>query len=98
MLKYVFSVLGAVMILVLALIYFITGKFDTVNLHLAAYGFILAGIGYIIEMLKRQNKTSADHLKYVLSKNQKELMDEIKSVRTMVLTIEDKKGRKNNFE
>jgi len=95
MLKYVFSGLGVVMILVLGLTFLITGKFDATNLHLAAYGFILAGIGYIIEMLKKQNKTSADHLKYVLDKNHKEITEEIRGVRSMILTLEDRKGRKN---
>jgi len=95
MLKYVFSGLGIVMILVLGLTFLITGKFDKFNMHLAAYGFVLAGIGYIIEMLKKQNKTSADHLKYILDKNQKEIVEEIRSVRTMVLKIEDKKGERN---
>ena len=98
MLKYVFSGLGIAMIVFLGLVYMITGKFDLTNLHLAAYGFILAGIGYIIEMLKKQNQTSADHLKYVLAKNQKEIQAELKNMRTMILNLEDRKKERVHFE
>ena len=98
MLKYVFSGLGIAMIVFLGLTYMLTGKFDPINLHLAAYGFILAGMGYIIEMLKKQNQTSADHLKYILAKNQKEIQEELKNVRMMVLGLENRKKEKRHFE
>ncbi len=98
MLKYIFSGLGIAMIVFLGLTYLITGRFDTMNLHLAAYGFILAGMGYIIEMLKKQNQTSADHLKYVLAKNQKEMQDELKGIRVMILNMEARKREKHHFE
>jgi hypothetical protein len=90
MLKYLFSVLGLVMFLVLVISYLITGELSDRNLNLTAYGFILAGLGYIIEELKKKDKTSADHLKYVLTKNQKELVEEIKTIRTMVFKMQDR--------
>jgi len=90
MLKYLFSGLGVVMFLVLIISYLITGQLSDLNLNLTAYGFILAGIGYIIEELKKKDKTSADHLKYVLAKHQKDLVEEIKSIRTMVFKMQDR--------
>ena len=90
MLKYLFSGLGLVMFLVLIISYLITGKFSELNIHLSAYGFILAGLGYIIETLKRREQDAADHLKYILNKNQKELVEEIKSIRTMVFKMQSR--------
>lgn len=93
MLTYLFSGLGIIMLLVLMISYFITGQVSATNMHLTAYGFILAGIGYIIEMLKKKDETSADHLKYVLTKHNKELQEDIRSVRMMILKQEERKGR-----
>ncbi len=90
MLKYLFSGLGVVMFLVLTISYLITGKLSDLNLNLTAYGFILAGIGYIIEELKKKDQDSADHLKYILMKNQKDLVEEIRSVRTMVFKMQSR--------
>ncbi len=98
MLKYLFSGLGIVMFLVLVISYFITGNVSTVNMHLTAYGFILAGIGYIIEELKKQDKTSADHLKYVLDRYHKESVEEIRSIRTMVFKMQQKKKQVEDIE
>jgi hypothetical protein len=98
MLKYLFSGLGVVMFLVLIISYLISGQLSNLNLHLTAYGFILAGIGYIIEELKKKDKTSADHLKYVLIKHHKDLFEEIKSIRTMVLTMESREKKHSEFE
>ena len=91
MLKYLFSGLGVVMLLVLVISYLLTGHISVMNIHLTAYGFILAGLGHIIEELKKKEKTSADHLKYVLAKNQKELTAEIKTIRTLVFSMEERK-------
>ena len=90
MLKYLFSGLGVVMFLVLIISYLITGKLSDLNLNLTAYGFILAGLGYIIEELKKKDKDSADHLKYILDKQQKELVEEVKSIRTMVFKMQSR--------
>lgn len=92
MLKYIFSALGVVMFLVLFISYLITGKLSELNIHLTAYGFILAGLGYIIETLKKREKDSADHLKYILNKNQNELVDEIRTIRTMVFKMQTRKN------
>lgn len=95
MLTYLFSALGIIMLLVLMISYFITGQISPTNMHLTAYGFILAGIGYIIEMLKKKDETSADHLKYVLTKHNKELQEDIRSVRMTILKMEERKERSN---
>ena len=92
MLKYLFSGLGVVMFIVLIFSYLITGQLRELNIHLTAYGFILAGLGYIVETLKRREKDSAEHLKYILIKNQKELVEEIRSIRTMVFKMESRKN------
>ena len=98
MLKYLFSILGAVMMLVLIISYLITGHISNLNIHLSAYGFILAGLGYIMETLKKQEKSSADHLKYVLIKNQKELIEEIRTIRTMVLTMQEREKHNKSID
>ncbi len=98
MLKYIFSGLGFVMFLVLIISYLIEGHLNDRNLHLTAYGFILAGLGYVMEEMKKKERTSADHLKYILDRNQKEVVEEIKSIRTMVLKMEERKNKHPDFE
>jgi hypothetical protein len=93
MLKYVFSGLGVVMMVVMIITSLMMGKLDERTMHLTAYGFILAGLGYIIEQMKKKDKSSADHLKYILDKNQKNTVEEIKSVRTMVFKMQERINR-----
>lgn len=93
MLTILFSILAIIMLIVLIISSAITGEISQTNMHLTAYGFILAGIGYIIELLKKKNKTSADHLKYILQKHNKELQEDIRSVRMMILKQEERKSR-----
>ena len=93
MLTFLFSGLGIIMLLVLLISYLLTGEISSTNIHLTAYGFILAGIGYIIELLKKKEATSADHLKYILTKHNKEIQEEIRSVRMMVFKQEERKNR-----
>ncbi len=92
MLKLVFGLLGMVMVIVFVLTWAIAGEFNPVNMHLAAYGFILSGIGYIIELQNRKNKDSADYLRYVMVKNNRELYDEIRSIRSMILKLDERRG------
>lgn len=98
MLTFIFSGLGIIMMLVLMISFLLTGKISPTNMHLAAYGFILAGIGYIIELLKKRDSSSADHLKYILEKNNKELQENIRSVRTTILKQEERKANAVNSE
>ena len=81
------------MFLVLILSYVISGKFIPVNMHLTAYGFILAGIGYIIEELKKKEQTSADHLKYVLHQQHQKTVEEIRTIRTMIFKMQERKDK-----
>ena len=96
MLTYLFSALGIIMLVVLLVSFLMTGKLSEFNMHLAAYGFILAGIGYIIEALKKKDQTSADHLKYVLQKHNKELHEEIKTIRTLIFRAEERKPQQRS--
>lgn len=93
MLKYVFSALGIIMMVVMVVTSLMMGKLDERTMHLTVYGFILAGLGYIIEQMKKKEKTSADHLKYVLDKNHKDTVEEIKSIRTMVFKMQERVNR-----
>ncbi|MBN1865313.1 MAG: hypothetical protein JW808_10465 [Victivallales bacterium] len=93
MLTILFSILGIVMLIVLLVSSLLTGEISQTNMHLSAYGFILAGIGYIIELLKKKDETSADQLKYVLMKHNKELQDDIRSVRMTILKQDERKKR-----
>ena len=93
MLTILFSILAIIMLLVFVIVSLMTGEISVINLHLTAYGFILTGIGYIIELLKNKNDTSADHLKYVLAKHHKDLQADIKSVRMTILKQEERQGR-----
>lgn len=93
MLTILFSTLGIIMLLVLIISSLLTGEISQTNMHLTAYGFILAGIGYIIESLKKKDETSADHLKYVLAKHNKELQEDIRNIRMVILKQEERKNR-----
>ena len=93
MLAVLFSILAIVMLLVLIISSAITGEISQTNLHLTAYGFILAGVGYIIELLKKKEETSADHLKYILLKHNKELQEDIRNIRMVILKQEERKNR-----
>lgn len=93
MLTILFSILAIIMLLVLVISSAITGEVSQTNMHLTAYGFILAGIGYIIELLKKKDETSADHLKYVLQKHNKELQEDIRNIRMVILKQEERKNR-----
>ena len=93
MVSKIFAALGIVMLLVFLITSLIARELNHLNLHLTAYGFILAGIGYIIELLKSKDDAAADHLKYVLMKHNKELQDDIRSVRMMILKQEERKRK-----
>ena len=98
MLKYLFSGLGVIMILVMGITWLLMGELPEKTMHLAAYGFILAGLGYIIEQLKKKDQTSADHLRYVLDKNQKDTVEEIRTIRTMVFKMQEKINKYEDHE
>lgn len=95
MIKYLFSILTMIMVTTLLVTYFITGEFNILNMHLTAYGFIMAAIGYIIELLKKKEEKEADHLKYILIKHSKEQIEELKNIRAMILKLEDRRRNKD---
>lgn len=91
---YIFTGLGIVMGLSLAISLFCDG-FSTINIHLTAYGFILTGLGYLIELIKKREKQIDMNLEYVIEKKMKAIMEEVKSVRLMMLKLEDRRIQKD---
>ena len=91
---YIFTGLGIIMGLSLAVAIFYDG-FSTTNIHLTAYGFILAGLGYLIELIKRREKQIDMNLEYVIEKKMKTITEEVKSVRLMMLKLEDRRIQKD---
>ena len=91
---YIFTGLGIVMGLSLAISLFFNG-FSTTNIHLTAYGFILAGLGYLIELIKKREKEIDMNLEYVIEKKMKTITEEVKSVRLMMLKLEDRRIQKD---
>ena len=73
--------------------YFAMGHLPDMYIHVSVYGFILAGIGYIIELLKKKEKNAADHIEWILEKKFKVFFEELKTIRTMILKLEDRRER-----
>ena len=71
---YIFTGLGIIMGLSLAFSLFYNGL-STTNIHLTAYGFILAGLGYLIELIKKREKQIDMNLEYIIEKLWKFLND-----------------------
>jgi hypothetical protein len=83
-----FSILAIIMVLSIAASYLIQGEFGEINIHLAAYGFILAGIGYLIEILTKRERDLDMKIGYMLNKKFIAFSEEIKTLRTMLLKME----------
>lgn len=92
---YFYIGLGIVMgiSLVFSLVY---EGFTPVIIHLTAYAFILAGIGYIINLIKARENDTASNVGYLLDKKLKEMTDETRSIRLMMLKLEDRRAHKEN--
>ena len=91
---YVFTGLGIIMGISLAFSLFYDG-FSTTNIHLTAYGFILAGLGYLIELIKKREKQIDMNLEYVIEKKMKTITEEVKTIRLMMLKLEDRRIQKD---
>ena len=94
---YLFGACGILIGIVLCTVYVIAGELTVLNFHFAAYGYILMGIGFIISLLmkKKENFNDLlDHVKYIMDKRNKELLDEVRKLRMLVLDLEAKRGRR----
>ncbi len=91
---YVFTGLGVIMGLSLAVSIFLDG-FTTTNIHLTAYGFILAGLGYLIELIKKRETHMDTNIEYIIDKKMKSITEETKSIRLMMLKLEDRRIQKD---
>lgn len=94
---YIFVVFGVFIFVALIALWFIQGEFNSLNLDLAAYGYILVMLGYIISLLKKREKGVDDIVKqvaYAMDKRNKDLRDEIVKTRTLILTLEEGRGRR----
>jgi hypothetical protein len=87
----VFSILAIVMVLSIGISYLIQGEFGEINIHLAAYGFILAGIGYVIELLNKREKDLDMKIAYMLNKKFIPFSEELKSIRIMLLQLDERR-------
>ena len=90
---WIFSVMAVLMLIGTVVCYFAIGYLPDMYIHVSAYGFILAGIGYIIELLKKREKNAEEHIEWVFEKKFKMFFEELKTIRTMILKLEDRRDR-----
>ncbi len=90
---YVFTGLGVVMGVSLVFSMFYEG-FTTINIHLTAYGFILAGLGYLIELIKKRESNLDTNIEYIIDKKMKSISEETRQIRLMMLKLEDRRIQK----
>lgn len=93
---YLFGGCGIGIGVVLFTVYIIVGEVTPMNMHFAAYGYILMGIGFIISLLMRKKENFndlLDHVQYIMDKRNRELLEEIKKVRMLVIDLESRRGK-----
>jgi hypothetical protein len=88
-----FSVLAVVMVISMASAYLVQGELGEINVHLAAYGFILAGIGYVIELLTKREKDLDLKISYMLNKKFVAFNEELKTIRGMLLKLDERRAK-----
>ena len=94
---YLFGACGILIGIVLGTVYVLAGELTVLNVNFAAYGYILMGIGFIISLLMKKQENFndlLDHVKYIMDKRNKELLEEVKKLRLLVLDLEAKRGRR----
>jgi len=89
----IFSILAIVMILSMGAAYLIQGELGEINVHLVAYGLILAGIGFVIELLTKREKDLDLKISYMLNKKFVVFSEELKTIRAMLLKLEEKRAK-----
>jgi hypothetical protein len=88
---WVFSSLAIVMIVGTAVCYFAMGYLPQMYIHLFAYGFMLAGIGYLIELMKKREQNMEAHIEWIMDKKFKSFAEELKTIRMMILKLEERR-------
>ena len=83
--------MAIVIVIGTGLCYLIMGHLEEVYINLAAYAFILAGIGYIIELMKKREQNMEAHMEWIMEKKFKVFSEELKTIRTMILKLEDRR-------
>ena len=92
---WLFSIMAIIMVIGTAICYLVMGTLPEMYIHMFAYGFLLAGIGYLIELMKKREKNMEAHMEWILDKKFKIFAEELKTIRTMILKLED---RRENIE
>jgi hypothetical protein len=90
---WIFSVLAVLMLIGTSVCYFVMGHLPDMYIHVSAYGFILAGLGYIIELMKKREKNVEEHIEWIFEKKFKAFFEELKTIRTMILKLEERRER-----
>lgn len=88
---WIFSVMAVLMLIGTAVCYFAMGYLPDMYIHVSAYGFILAGIGYIIELMKKREKNVEEHIEWIFEKKFKLFFEELRTVRMMILKLEERR-------
>ena len=94
---YIFVAFGVIIGLSLLLSVVIGGGFSMLNLHLAAYGYILAMQGFIVGLLKQREKNIdkiADQVEYAIDKKHKELREDILRIKGLLMALEVKRPKR----
>jgi hypothetical protein len=87
--------MAVLMVVGTAICYFVMGYLPDMYIHVSAYGFILAGMGYIIELLKKREKNVEEHIEWIFEKKFKLFFEELRTVRTMILKLEDRREQQD---
>jgi hypothetical protein len=89
----VFSILFVLVAVTLITTTVING-FEVLNLHLACYGLILLCIGYLIDLSRKQKvEDIRGQIEWIMDKKYGSLAEDIKSLRTLVLSVEDRRTK-----
>lgn len=89
----IFSALAIVMVASMGIAYLVQGELGEINVHLAAYGFILAGLGFVIESLAKREKDLDVKISYMLNKKFVIFSEELKTIRSMLLKLEERRSK-----
>ena len=89
----VFSALFVLVALTLGVTTVVNG-FEELNLHLACYGLILLCVGYLIDLSRKQKvEDIRGQIEWIMDKKYGSLAEDIKGLRSLVLSVEDRRGR-----
>ncbi len=93
---WIFSVMAVLMLIGTAVCYFAMGYLPDMYIHVSAYGFILAGLGYIIELMKNREKNVEKHIEWIFEKKFKLFFEELRTIRMMILKLEERREQSDS--